>query len=68
MSFVPSNRRHAGRQVEIKALLIDENELAWCLLSDGVKAWVRKSVTRQLTHDTWTMPETVAKSKQFKWV
>jgi hypothetical protein len=67
MSFVPSNRKYASRQVEIKALLIDENEMAYCLLSSGTKAWVRKSVTRQITHDTWTMPETVAKSKQFIW-
>jgi hypothetical protein len=68
MSFVPSNRRDAGRQVEVTALAIDENEMAWCLVQGEVKAWVRKSVCRHLANGGWSMPETVAKSKRFTWL
>jgi hypothetical protein len=65
--IVSIHRPGAGRQVEIIAEKIDENDVAVRLHSGEIKAWVRKSLLRQTAGGNWTMPETVAKSKQFKW-
>jgi hypothetical protein len=66
--IVSTRKPEAGRQVEVVALAIDENEVAWCLVNGEIKAWVRKSVARQLANGNWSMPELVAKSKRFMWL